>query len=201
MADKSTEGTGKKRRVERRFIDAKTGEEIGKSSVVTAADDVAREVTVHHVTAKGDPGKKRPIAIALWVVAIIFEVLAWLVYNGTIANLPGKLMMWLIIFIVADLVCVIIAGQLWKKANHIDPPSEANKASFFLKSQLGAILAAVGTGLYSSVPEACDAIIRTNEPLMPDAEQAKIYDGYFRLYDRLYQALKPEYKELTKLYY
>lgn len=143
MADKSTEGTGKKRRVERRFIDAKTGEEIGKSSVVTAADDVAREVTVHHVTAKGDPGKKRPIAIALWVVAIIFEVLAWLVYNGTIANLPGKLMMWLIIFIVADLACVIIAGQLWKKANHIDPPSEANKASFFLKSQLGAILAAV----------------------------------------------------------
>ena len=64
-----------------------------------------------------------------------------------------------------------------------------------------AILAAVGTGLYSSVPEACDAIIRTNEPLAPDAEQAKIYDGYFRLYDRLYQALKPEYKELTKLYY
>ena len=63
------------------------------------------------------------------------------------------------------------------------------------------ILAAVGTALYSSVPEACDAIIRTNEPLAPDAEQAKIYDGYFRLYDRLYQALKPEYKELTKLYY
>ena len=46
-----------------------------------------------------------------------------------------------------------------------------------------------------------DAIIRTNEPLAPDAGQAKIYDGYFRLYDRLYQALKPEYKELTKLYY
>lgn len=43
--------------------------------------------------------------------------------------------------------------------------------------------------------------IRTNEPLAPDAGQAKIYDGYFRLYDRLYQALKPEYKELTKLYY
>ena len=36
---------------------------------------------------------------------------------------------------------------------------------------------------------------------MPDADQAKIYDGYFRLYDRLYQALKVEYKELAKLYY
>ena len=142
MAENST-GTGKKRRVERRFIDAKTGEEIGASTVVTSADDVAREVTVHHVTAKGDPGKRRPIAIALWVVAIVFEVLAWLVFNGTIANLPGKLMMWLIIFIVLDLVCVVVAGQLWKQANHIDPPSEANKAAFFLKSQLGAILSAV----------------------------------------------------------
>ncbi len=137
------EETGKKRKVERRFIDAKTGEEIGASTVVTNADDVAREVTVHHVTAKGDPGKRRPIAIALWVLAIVFEVLAWLVFNGTLANLPGKLMIWLIAFIVLDLICVVVAGQLWKQANHIDPPSEANKASFFLKSQLGAILSAV----------------------------------------------------------
>ncbi len=137
------EETGKRRKVERRFIDAKTGEEIGASTVVTNADDVAREVTVHHVTAKGDPGKRRPIAIALWVLAIVFEVLAWLVFNGTLANLPGKLMIWLIAFIVLDLICVVVAGQLWKQANHIDPPSEANKASFFLKSQLGAILSAV----------------------------------------------------------
>lgn len=137
------EETGKKRKVERRFIDAKTGEEIGASTVVTNADDVAREVTVHHVSAKGDPGKRRPIAIALWIAAIVFEVLAWLVFNGTIANLPGKLMIWLIAFIVLDLICVVVAGQLWKQANHIDPPSEANKAAFFLKSQLGAILSAV----------------------------------------------------------
>ena len=137
------EETGKKRKVERRFIDAKTGEEIGASTVVTNADDVAREVKVHHVTAKGDPGKRRPIAIALWVAAIVFEILAWLVFNGTLANLPGKLMIWLIAFIVLDLICVVIAGQLWKQANHIDPPSEANKAQFFLKSQLGAILSAV----------------------------------------------------------
>lgn len=143
MAENKTEGTGKKRKVERRFIDAKTGEEIGKSTVVTNADDVAREVTVHHVTAKGDPGKRRPIAIALWVLAIVFEVLALLVFNGTIANLPGKLMMWLIIFIVLDLICVVVAGQLWKQANHIDPPSEANKVTFFLKSQLGAILSTI----------------------------------------------------------
>ena len=143
MAETNSGDTGKKRKVERHFIDAKTGEEVAKSSVVTNADDVAREVTIHKVTAKGDPGKRRPIAIALWVLAIAFEVLALLVYKGTLANLPGKLMVWLVAFIVLDLICVVVAGQLWKQANHIDPPSEANKVSFFLKSQLGAILAAV----------------------------------------------------------
>ncbi len=139
------EETGKKRRrpVERHFIDAKTGEEVAKSTVVTDADDVAKEVRVHKVTAKGDPGKRRPIAIALWVLAIVFEVLAWLVFNGTITNIPFSATICLVAFIVLDLICVVVAGQLWKQANHIDPPSEANKVTFFLKSQLGAILSAV----------------------------------------------------------
>lgn len=133
----------RKRPVERRFIDAKTGEEVAASTVVTDADDVAREVRVHKVEATGDPGKRRPIAIALWVAAIVFEVLAFLVFNGTIANIPFNATVCLVVLIVLDLICVVIAGQLWKQANHIDPPSEANKASFFLKSQLGALLSAV----------------------------------------------------------
>ncbi|MBP3892804.1 MAG: hypothetical protein J6D34_02045 [Atopobiaceae bacterium] len=141
MADET--GKKRKRPVERRFIDAKTGEEVAKTTVVTDAKDVAREVRVHQATATGDPGKRRPIAIVLWVLAIVFEVLALLVFNGTITNIPFSATACLIIFIVLDLICVVVAGQLWKQANHIDPPSEANKASFFLKSQLGAILSAV----------------------------------------------------------
>ncbi len=141
MAEESSRK--RKRPVNRRFIDAETGEEVAASTVVTNADDVAREVRVHKVTASGDPGKRRPIAIALWVAAIVFEVLAWLVFNGTLTRLPGKALIWLIAFIVLDLICVVVAGQLWKQANHIDPPSEANKIEFFLKSQLGAILSAV----------------------------------------------------------
>lgn len=133
----------RKRPVERRFIDAKTGEEVAASTVVTSADDVAREVRVHKVEATGDPGKRRPIAIALWVAAIVFEVLAFLVFNGTITNIPINATVCLVALIVLDLICVVIAGQLWKQANHIDPPSEANKASFFLKSQLGALLSAI----------------------------------------------------------
>ena len=145
MAENTTQGEGKKRKrpVERRFIDAKTGEQVSASTVVTDADNMAKEVRVHNVTATGDPGKRRPIAIVLWVAAIAFEVLALLVYNGTLASLPGKALVWLIAFIVLDLICVVIAGQLWKQANHIDPPSEANQAEFFVKSQLGAILATI----------------------------------------------------------
>ena len=141
MAEESSRK--RKRPVNRRFIDAETGEEVAASTVVTNADDVAREVRVHSVTASGDPGRRRPIAIALWVGAIVFEVLALLVFNGTLSRLPGKALIWLISFIVLDLICVVVAGQLWKQANHIDPPSEANKVEFFLKSQLGAILSAV----------------------------------------------------------
>lgn len=145
MAENSTKGQGRKRTrpVERRFIDAKTGEQVAASTVVTNADDVAREVRVHKVTASGNPGKRRPIAIGLWVAAIVFEVLALLVFNGTLSGLPGKALVWLIAFIVLDLICVVVAGQLWKQANHIDPPSEANKVEFFLKSQLGAILSVI----------------------------------------------------------
>ena len=141
MAEESSRK--RKRPVNRRFIDAETGEEVAATTVVTNADDVAREVRVHKVTASGDPGKRRPIAIGLWVGAIVFEVLALLVFNGTLSRLPGKALIWLIVFIVLDLICVVVAGQLWKQANHIDPPSEANKVEFFLKSQLGAILSAV----------------------------------------------------------
>jgi hypothetical protein len=141
MAEESSRK--RKRPVNRRFTDAETGEEVAATTVVTNADDVAREVRVHKVTASGDPGKRRPIAIGLWVGAIVFEVLALLVFNGTLSRLPGKALIWLIAFIVLDLICVVVAGQLWKQANHIDPPSEANKVEFFLKSQLGAILSAV----------------------------------------------------------
>ena len=145
MADPTTPGTSKKRTrpVERRFIDAKSGEQVAASTVITDADDVAREVRIHKETASGDPGRRRPIAIALWVLAIGFEVLALLVFNGTLESLPGSALVWLIAFILLDLACVVVAGQLWKQANHIDPPSEVNQVAFFLKSQLGAVLAAV----------------------------------------------------------
>jgi len=138
---------GEKRRVKRVFIDAESGKQISEQTVVTDAKDVATEVTVHNVEATGEVGNKRTIAIVLWVVAIILEALALMSLMQS-SPIYGKLplfepLVWMIIFLVLDLICVIIAGQLWKKANHIDPPSEKNAFEFFMKSQLGAILSVV----------------------------------------------------------
>ena len=143
MAEKKS---GEKRQVKRVFIDADTGKQISEQTVVTDAKDVATRVEVKHVDATGEVGNKRPIAIVLWVVAIIFEVLAVMSVmqsSPLYGKLPGNPLVWVIAFLVVDLICVIIAGQLWKKANHIDPPSEKNAFEFFVKSQLGAILSVV----------------------------------------------------------
>ncbi len=62
-----------------------------------------------------------------------------------------------------------------------------------------ALLAGVGTGIYKSVPEACDATIGvvTNQSGNPEAKT--IYDGYYRLYKNLYRSLAGNFKELAAL--
>ena len=82
-------------------------------------------------------------AIALWVVAFAFEVLAYLVLIGKI-NLNFMPSLWqMIAFLVLDLICVIVGSQFWKKANHIKPASEKNKTLFWLWNNMGLIVAAV----------------------------------------------------------
>lgn len=144
MAEGSKPG---KRPVKRVFIDAETGKQIKEQTVVTDAKDVATRVEVKNVQPEGEVGSKRTVAIALWVVALVFEALAVMSLMQS-SPLYGKLplfepLVWMIVFLALDLVCVIIAGQLWKKANRIDPPSEKNAAEFFIKSQLGAILSII----------------------------------------------------------
>ena len=145
----ATKSTGEKKQVKRTFVDAKTGKVIDESTITTTRpQDVATTVRVNRVTGSdGNPGNRRPIAIALWVVAIIFEALAFfsIKQDSPVYGLPpfANPLVWTIIFIVLDLICCVIAGQLWKQANHIDPPSEKNQVEFFLKSQLGAIMSVV----------------------------------------------------------
>ncbi len=85
-------------------------------------------------------------AVILWLAAIAFEVLAILIINGTfyfeLFGIKDPLV-WTIVAIVLDLICVIIGSQLWKKSNDIDPASEKNKVKFFLWNNMGVIAAIV----------------------------------------------------------
>ena len=82
-------------------------------------------------------------AIALWVVAFAFEVLAYLVLIGKVNLTFIPSMAQLIAFLVLDLICVIVGSAFWKKANHIKPASEKNKLLFWLWNNMGLIVCAV----------------------------------------------------------
>ncbi len=61
-----------------------------------------------------------------------------------------------------------------------------------------ALLAGVGAGAYTSVEQACDAVVRTRAPQQPSA-QAEAYAPYYALYTRLYAALKTEFAALRSI--
>ena len=60
-----------------------------------------------------------------------------------------------------------------------------------------ALLAAVGAGIYSSVPEACEATIKGKETMKPIAENVETYKKYFPIYQGVYKALKPQFKAVA----
>jgi len=62
-----------------------------------------------------------------------------------------------------------------------------------------AILAGVGSGVYSSVTEACEATIKVKSTQKPNSEAHEIYNGYYELYKNLYSSLKDDFKSLAKL--
>ncbi|MBQ1889069.1 MAG: hypothetical protein II166_10400 [Firmicutes bacterium] len=90
---------------------------------------------------RGAAKGKRIAAVVFWLLAIVCEVLAIMVLSGYmyVAN-P---LLWLCIFIVADLALVITGSQFWKKANDVDPVSKQNKVKFFLWNQMGLIVSVI----------------------------------------------------------
>jgi xylulokinase len=62
-----------------------------------------------------------------------------------------------------------------------------------------ALLAAVGTGAYASVPEACAATLRTADETRPNLAQTAAYAPYHALYKSLYPALKPAFSEAARI--
>lgn len=61
-----------------------------------------------------------------------------------------------------------------------------------------AILASVGVGRYSSVPEACNSWIQKTESIKPGSEQ-DIYRKYYPVFQSLYPSLKVQFSEISKI--
>ncbi len=62
-----------------------------------------------------------------------------------------------------------------------------------------ALLAGVGAGVWASVEQACEAAIRVEEELPPDAARAALYARYYPVYQQLYQCLKAEFDKITDI--
>ena len=62
-----------------------------------------------------------------------------------------------------------------------------------------ALLALTGAGVYSSVPEACKAVVKTDKIQQPDAAKVPEYEKYYQLYREIYPALKASFAKLAAL--
>ncbi|MBP3414041.1 MAG: hypothetical protein J6L81_02430 [Clostridia bacterium] len=138
---------------ERQIIDVNSGKAAParkrkpKASVKSPAEKKAKAEAVQThaiVTAENQKraGKYRWGAVGLWVLGLALEVLTIMLINGFL-YIPGNILTYIIIGLVADLVCVVIGSQLWKKSNRIDPASEKNKVKFFLWNNMGLIAALI----------------------------------------------------------
>ena len=113
-------------------------------NIVAAEPDKEKEGKVIQAAKPvGNATGLRVGAIILWVVALIFEILALLAVLGKLHITFIPTLWQLIIFLVLDLICVIIGSQLWKKANHIKPASEKNKVKFWLWNNMGVIVCVI----------------------------------------------------------
>lgn len=117
------------------IVSASSGKEVDAASIKPAK-------VVKEAAPVGNATGLRVGAVILWILAIAFEVLAILVFTGTINITFMSTIVAIIILLVLDLICVIVGAQLWKKANRIDPASKKNKLKFWLWNNLGLIVAA-----------------------------------------------------------
>ena len=62
-----------------------------------------------------------------------------------------------------------------------------------------ALLAAVGTGTFKDIREACAATIRVASEISPDRDAKKYYDRAFPVYQQLYRSLRDDFKTIAAL--
>ncbi len=79
-----------------------------------------------------------------------------------------------------------------------------NQASCTINAEQGpaygvALLAAVGTGAYKNIEEACKATIRVVEKVPPKKPNVKVYDKHYPVYQGLYHSLKDDFAKIGSL--
>ena len=126
-----------------KMAEKKTKKFVSADSGKQTAAPAKKAKVVKEAAPVGNAKGLRIGAVVLWVLAIVMEVLALLVVIGKINLKFMPTLYQLIAFLVLDLAFVIIGAQLWKKANHIDPVSEANKFKFWLWNNMGVIVCVV----------------------------------------------------------
>lgn len=62
-----------------------------------------------------------------------------------------------------------------------------------------ALMAGAGTGVYNSLPEACDSVIKVVDRTEPNAESVKQYNDYYQVYHEMYPKIQDSCHQLTKL--
>lgn len=62
-----------------------------------------------------------------------------------------------------------------------------------------AILAFVGTGVYNTVEEACEVMIKTDKTQIPDSERSAEYEKFYQIYTKLYDSVTNNCKELANI--
>jgi xylulokinase len=62
-----------------------------------------------------------------------------------------------------------------------------------------ALLAAVGTGAYGSIVEACQATIKVDKTITPNTKTRRVYDASYPLYQKLYRSLKDDFRIISEL--
>jgi len=112
-----------------------------------ASKNTATRVFTPAPEAKAQATRSRIIALALWAVAIVLELVAifWLLrppFDELAANHGFPQWRWwtLLGFIAVIGVVAVIGSLLWKKANHLDPATRTQPVKFFIQNQLGAFI-------------------------------------------------------------
>lgn len=91
-------------------------------------------------------------------------------------------------------------SSLWRQIQADLFGSSVNTVNSTEGPALGvAILAGVGAGLYKNVPEACDSIIKVKSEQTHNVHNHQVYQGYYKLYNKLYHSLKEDFKTLAQL--